>query len=326
MKFRICVLLFLVFIVGLIAVPDVSSVQGQSSSVMKLQILLDRAGYSPGEIDGRMGTNVEKAIGVFQEISGIPVSGRPDDDTMAALGDTELDSLLVDYTVTSEDVAGPFVKNIPKDPMEQARLPRLGYTSVLEGLAEKFHSSPDLLRQINPRAEFQEGETIRVPNLQRVDPEVSRPILSPVRNASNPESRNEYPIVVVTQETSNVILRGANNEVLFYAPATVGSERDPLPVGEWKVTVIRKAPVFYYSPELFWDAEPEHSKTKIAAGPNNPVGLVWIGVNAPHYGLHGCPEPAEIGHSASHGCVRMTNWDALRLASLIRPGTKVIFQ
>jgi lipoprotein-anchoring transpeptidase ErfK/SrfK len=113
--------------------------------------------------------------------------------------------------------------------------------------------------------------------------------------------------------------------VLFYAPVTTGSEHDPLPIGEWKVNGIQHDPPFHYNPDLFWDAEPKHAKATIPPGPNNPVGLVWIDISRPHYGLHGTPEPSAIGRTASHGCVRLTNWDALKLASLVRPGTHVVF-
>jgi len=116
-----------------------------------------------------------------------------------------------------------------------------------------------------------------------------------------------------------------DGKVLFYAPVTTGSEHDPLPIGEWKVTSIQFNPKFHYNPDLFWDADPSHTKATIQPGPNNPVGLVWINLSKEHYGLHGTPEPATIGRTQSHGCVRLTNWDALKLAGLVQPGTRVIF-
>ena len=112
----------------------------------------------------------------------------------------------------------------------------------------------------------------------------------------------------------------------MYAPVTVGSSNDPLPIGDWKVTGVQRDPVFHYNPDLFWDADPSHAKAKIPAGPNSPVGLVWIDLSRPHYGLHGTPEPSRIGHTESHGCIRLTNWDALRVAALVAPGTKVLFR
>ena len=296
------------------------------SSLVKLQILLDRAGFSSGEIDGSAGSNVRKAISAFQDARGLSRAGRSDEATLEALSSAELTEPLVSYTISEKDAAGPFSENIPKDLMEQSKLPHMGYASILEGLGEKFHSKPELLKKLNPASEFQAGDTILVPNVFNL------PDDSQTQNNSSPKSgkkslrtKGTYTIVV-TEQTSDVVLKNPDGEIIFHAPATVGSEHDRLPIGGWKVTTVHRNPVFSYNPELFWDADPTHSKAKIAAGPNNPVGLVWIGLNAPNFGLHGTPEPGKIGHSESHGCVRLTNWDALRLASLIKVGTDVIFQ
>jgi lipoprotein-anchoring transpeptidase ErfK/SrfK len=131
--------------------------------------------------------------------------------------------------------------------------------------------------------------------------------------------------VTVSRASSALTVEDAGGRTILYAPVTTGSEHDPLPVGEWKVTGIQFNPAFNYNPDLFWDADPSHAKAKIPAGPNNPVGLVWIDLSKEHYGIHGTPEPASIGRSQSHGCVRLTNWDALRLAGLVKPGTRVVF-
>jgi lipoprotein-anchoring transpeptidase ErfK/SrfK len=132
--------------------------------------------------------------------------------------------------------------------------------------------------------------------------------------------------VIVSKEKSTLTVENAEGKVILHAPVTTGSEHDSLPLGEWKVTGIHKDPIFYYNPALFWDANPAHAKAQIAAGPNNPVGVVWIGISKEHYGLHGTPEPGRIGYAQSSGCVRLTNWDALRVAALVQPGTRVIFQ
>jgi lipoprotein-anchoring transpeptidase ErfK/SrfK len=107
---------------------------------------------------------------------------------------------------------------------------------------------------------------------------------------------------------------------------TTGSTHDPLPLGTWRITSVTRSPTFHYDPELFWNGDPEKTKVKIAAGPNNPVGDMWIDINKPHYGIHGTPEPGRIGHAESHGCVRLTNWDAVRLAGLVAKGTPVTFR
>lgn len=300
------------------------------SSLIKLQILLDRAGFSSGEIDGSAGTNVRKAISAFQDARGLPRARRSDEATLAALANSELSEPLVNYTISTQDAAGPFTDSIPAGMMEQAKLPHLGYTSILEELGEKFHCTPALLKKFNPESQFQAGDTIVAPNLFNLpdDAQTQYKSSAKVRNGNVNRISNRTPrsTIVVTEKTSDVVLRNAKGEVIFYAPATVGSSHDRLPIGGWKVTAIHRDPVFSYNPELFWDADPANTKVKIAAGPNNPVGMVWIGLNAPSYGLHGTPEPGKIGHAESHGCIRMTNWDALRLASLINVGTKVIFQ
>jgi lipoprotein-anchoring transpeptidase ErfK/SrfK len=130
----------------------------------------------------------------------------------------------------------------------------------------------------------------------------------------------------VSKEGSALRVETDGGTVIFYAPVTTGSEHDPLPLGEWKVTDILWNPKFHYNPDLFWDSDPDHAKAVIPAGPNNPVGVVWIDLSREHYGLHGTPEPARVGKTASHGCVRLTNWDAARVAALARPGTRVIFE
>jgi lipoprotein-anchoring transpeptidase ErfK/SrfK len=132
-------------------------------------------------------------------------------------------------------------------------------------------------------------------------------------------------VVTVSKSTSALTVTDPSGRVLMYAPVTTGSEQDPLPLGEWKVNGVSLNPTFNYNPELFWDADPAHSKAKIPPGPNNPVGLVWIDLSKEHYGIHGSPEPTTIGKTESHGCVRLTNWDAVKLAGMVRPGTRVVF-
>jgi lipoprotein-anchoring transpeptidase ErfK/SrfK len=244
---------------------------------------------------------------------------------------------LTTYVITQEDVAGPFVPAIPVDLPDQASLTALSYTSPLEALAERFHSTPALLKRLNPGAQFAAGEEIQVPNVEPLVAPVEKPAMGPAgtpgRNGSASSSVNpvntvlERPDVVVTvrKHDSALTVKDAAGRVLFYAPVTTGSEHDPLPIGEWKVKGVQFNPVFHYNPDLFWDADPSHAKAKIPAGPNNPVGLVWIDLDKDHYGIHGTPEPSAIGRTESHGCVRLTNWDALKLAGMVKPGTTVIF-
>jgi lipoprotein-anchoring transpeptidase ErfK/SrfK len=272
---------------------------------LQTQVMLDRAGYSPGEIDGTMGTSTKRALEAYTKNGG-KADALPADAVTA-------------YKITEQDAAGPFTP-IPEDMMEKAKLPALGYASLLEALGERFHSSPALLKRMNPAAKFVAGEDIQVPNVAGT----IEPVGPPRGRQSNP-SDPAVTTVTVRKATSALVVTDGTGHVLMYAPVTTGSEHDPLPIGDWKVTGVQKDPKFHYNPDLFWDAEPSHSKATIPPGPNNPVGVVWVDISRPHYGLHGTPEPSTVGKTTSHGCVRLTNWDALKLASLVKPGTKVVF-
>jgi lipoprotein-anchoring transpeptidase ErfK/SrfK len=261
---------------------------------LQTQVMLDRAGYSPGEIDGRTGTSTRRALEAFTKNGGTP------DAAVAPL---------VAYKITAEDAAGPFTPDLPEDMMEKSKLTALGYKNLSEALGEKFHVSPALLKTLNPRAKFAAGEEIQVPNVADAPAPAPAPVVT----------------VTVRKSTSDVTVTDAAGKTLLYAPVTTGSEHDPLPIGDWKVNGVQKNPTFAYNPDLFWDADASHAKAKIPAGPNNPVGVVWVDISRPHYGLHGTPEPSTVGKTTSHGCVRLTNWDALKLAALVKPGTKVVF-
>jgi lipoprotein-anchoring transpeptidase ErfK/SrfK len=270
------------------------------------QVMLDRAGFSPGEIDAHRGPGTDRALAAYSK-SGGDAGATPQD-------------ALTDYTITDQDAAGPFTSAIPADMMAMSKLPALGYTSLAEMLGERFHASPALLRRLNPEAAFAAGERIKVPNVAGAVPPVGPP---PGRqsDANSPATTTIW----VHKSTSDLTATDATGRVLMYAPVTTGSVHDPLPIGEWKVNGVQRNPQFHYNPALFWDAKSQDAQTTIPPGPNNPVGVVWIDLSRPHYGLHGTPEPSKIGKTESHGCVRLTNWDALKLAALVKPGTRVVF-
>ena len=291
----------------LLAPSVMAAAPAPADSTLRAQVLLDRAYFSPGEIDGAAGSNLRRALNGFQANRGISVTGELDAATWAALNADAAPELQT-YTIDATDVAGPF-KAIPTDMMEKAKLPALGYTSALEGLAEKFHASPALLKKLNPGKD-----------LSRAGEEIVVPAVTPT--APLPAAAK----VVVDKSDSTVSLQDAAGKTIAQFPASTGSEHDPLPLGEWKIQGIARDPVFHYNPALFWDANESHAKAKIPAGPNNPVGVVWVDLSKEHYGIHGTPEPSRIGKTQSHGCIRLTNWTALLLAKAVSPGMTALLQ
>jgi len=280
------------------------------------QIRLDQHGFSPGQIDGSLGPSTTRALAAFQEAHGMSASGQPDCAVWEALDAGDQKPALAPYTVTADDVKGPFIKRLPASMEAAAKLPRLQYTSPLEALSERFHAAPALLKRLNPRARFSAGEQITVPAVTPFD-EAAKP---------QPDPAAAGVSVSVSREESALRVTAADGTLVFFAPVSSGSTHDPLPIGTWKVTAVTWHPSFHYNPDLFWDASPKDDAATVKAGPNNPVGVVWIGLDLEHYGLHGTPEPSKIGAAASHGCVRLTNWDAARVAALVQRGTPVVFK
>ena len=347
----------------------IGTLDARSRRNLATQVALDRAGFSPGELDAASGNNTRRALQAFQKAQGLPATGQLDDRTITSLGDV-FTYPVANYAISANDIAEPSTEPIPTDMMEKSKLPKLGYASIQELLAERFHMSPKLLQRLNPQAKFERGEVITVPNVELFiapglsaspaqtsaaaaqpdatptgaaptktpdatpaagskptapDTKPTAPVAKPPAAGSKPAS-TAGNVITVSDKEKSLMVENASGETIFFAPVTVGSKNDPLPVGEWKVNGVSRNPTFNYNPDLFWDADPAHAKAKIPAGPNNPVGVVWIDLSKEHYGIHGTPEPSRIGYTESHGCIRLTNWDAMRVAALVAPGTKVVLR
>ncbi len=275
-------------------------------ALLRAQVLLERARFSPGQIDGGAGSNTTRAIAGFQRARGLDPTGQLDQPTWQAL-ERDAAPALVTHTLVEADVAGPF-RPVPDDMMAQAKLDALGFASVEEAVAEKFHASPELLARLNPGKALEAGTDIVVPNVAAL------PALAPAAT------------VVVDRSDSVVRLQDAGGDTYAQFPASTGSEHDPLPLGTWEIKGVAVDPSFHYDPALFHGADGSHAKATLAPGPNNPVGAVWIDLSKEHYGIHGAPDPEEIGKTQSNGCIRLTNWSARAVADAVKPGTPALLQ
>ena len=285
---------------------------GPDPVLVKAEVLLDRARFSPGEIDGQMGENFQKALAAFKVAQGLPDDSKLDAAKLDAatwekLTATSNEPVIKDYTITAEDVRGPFIKSLPSfEAMKN--LPHMGYLSATEELAERFHMSEGLLRALNPGKSFDKpGTAIAVADVAR-----------------KPTSDK---VVRIEIDKTKRTLRGfdkAGNLVVF-DPASIGSEERPAPSGTFKVTDVQFNPIYHYDPKLKFKGVNSKKPFDIQPGPNNPVGSVWIGISSPGYGIHGTPDPSRVSKSYSHGCIRLTNWDAENLAALVSKGATVDF-
>ena len=330
--------------------PDPALADDQPRPVMQLQVVLDRLGFTPGVVDGKQGLSTRNAIRGFQESRGLPTTGELDAGTRQALaGWSNIPATRV-VTIPADFAAGPF-EATPEKPEDQAKLPALGYQSLDEKLAERFHTTPAVLLALNsakaapastasasskPLSEpatashFQAGQQLRVPNVGAdavdsasvADARWRDTLIMLGVGSHQPKAEK----VVVSKSQGTLRAYDAAGKLIGMYTATMGSRHDPLPLGAWKVVGIARNPDFAFNPELFWDVPDSHAKQRLPPGPNGPVGIVWIDLDKPHYGIHGTPEPESIGRAQSHGCVRLTNWDAARLAQMVKPGTAVVFE
>jgi lipoprotein-anchoring transpeptidase ErfK/SrfK len=279
-----------------------------SAVVLKAQVLLDRASFSPGAIDARADDNFAKALAAFQRAHDLAASGKLDADTWEQLAGGDGVPALVEYEIRDDDVKGPFTPRIPKRLEDMSRLDHLGYTGPVQLLAEKFHVSQSLLRQLNRgRALDRAGSVIVVPNVRgaRADDAVARVEVDKARKA--------------------VRAFAADGSLVAFYPASIGSQEKPAPSGTFRIRGVAEHPTYHYDPKFQFKGVKAQHKFTIRPGPNNPVGLVWIDLSKPSYGIHGTPDPTKIGKTQSHGCIRLTNWDALDLAHRVRKGVQVAF-
>lgn len=352
-------------------VPDIPD--SEPRPVMQAQVVLDRQGFGPGVIDGKMGLSTENALEGFQEANSLDVTGKLDEATKARLAEWEAIPATRVVRIPADWGSLEYART-PDEAADQAKMERLGYQSLDEKLAERFHTTIDVLKMLNPGgkpagmkdgaaqdaakptptptastspkpspsasgadtvdtsplpATFAAGQLIRVPNIggDRIapgavdDPDWQQTLQSLGVGTEQPKVDR----VVVDKSDSVLKAYDKAGELVALFTVTSGSSNDPLPLGNWKVNGVAKNPPFAYNPELFWDVPDDEEKQQLPPGPNGPVGVVWIDLSKEHYGIHGTPEPQTIGRSQSHGCVRLTNWDAARLAQMVSPGTKVEF-
>jgi lipoprotein-anchoring transpeptidase ErfK/SrfK len=297
------------------------------SLIAKAEVLLDRDHFSPGEIDGMNGDNYRRAARAFQQANNLPTTGILDAATWTALTSNASGPVLKPYTITVADIAGPFDMQFPVDLKQMAELHGLSYTSPLAELAEKFHINMGFLRKLNPRADFEHsGQEIVVADVKPLNLRAGRDTFEAIPPNNNEGAANEsVATIVVDRPARNVRAYDKEGRLLAFYPATIGSEEKPAPSGAFKVRGVAWNPDYIYDPKFAWKGVNVRHKLTIRPGPNNPVGLVWIDLTAPTYGIHGTPEPANIGKTESHGCIRLTNWDAVDLAAMVRPGTVVKF-
>lgn len=335
----------------------------ESRPLMQAQVVLERLGFGSGIIDGTMGASSTNAITGFQEARDLPVTGKLDEATTKALA--QWDNIPATRIVTIPQSWGEITfAPVPEGAAQQAEMALLGYEGIAEKLAERFHTTPDVLAQLNPggkpasmKAEqarsaastksaeasdgrrkppsgtsvtYTAGQKVRVPNVgaDRIDASTvdNKGWLETLRSLGVGTDQPSVAKILVDESEGWLKAYDKDDQLVAMFTVTTGSQNDPLPIGTWKVTGVAYNPPFAYDPKLFWDVPDSKDSQQLPPGPNGPVGVVWIDLTKDHYGIHGTPAPETIGRAQSHGCVRLTNWDAARLAQMVSPGTQVVFQ
>jgi lipoprotein-anchoring transpeptidase ErfK/SrfK len=300
-------------------------------TVFHAQVLLGAAGFSTGVIDGKEGMSFKAAVRGFQQSRGLQVSGKLDGPTRRALLEQDRPST-VWVKLGRTDISGDYVYPFPRKPEGQAKLEFASYRNMLEEVAERYHTTPDTIVALNgPKALIGVGQTLRLPN---VIPTSTSYQGSPLKDeyrawfvklnveANVPQGSK----IVVDKSEGQLKVLDDSDRLIAQFPVTTGSEHAPLPIGTWKIPTFSFLPPFHYQPDLFWDVDDSKDEKMLPPGPNGLVGVAWLDLSKEHYGIHGTPEPQTIGRTESHGCIRMTNWDVLRLSRMVKPGVKAVFQ
>ena len=298
--------------------------------IFHAQVLLDVAGFPAGVIDGKKGMSFRKAVQGFQESRGLDQTGELDGPTRQALLSIGRQST-VNLSLGREVFDGTFVYPFPKDPEDQAKLNFLGYRNQLEKLAEMFHTTPDTIVALNgPDKLMRPDEVLRLPNVlptSRAYGDKLKPEYAKWFNTLNVDANQAKGDHVVVDKSEGVLkVMESSEKLVAQFPVTMGSSHDPLPLGNWKATTYAFLPPFHYQPDLFWDVADDKEEKRLPPGPNGPVGVAWLDLTKENYGIHGTGAPETIGRAQSHGCIRMTNWDVLRLSRIMKPGFKAVFQ
>ncbi len=300
-------------------------------SILHVQVILDKLGFGPGVLDGRGGASLVKALEGFQESRGLRVTGKPDAATLRALYPYRSARPTVTLTLDARALQGPYQDPIPKDYAEQAKLEAMPYRTPVEKLAEMFHTTPAVLVALNPAGtKLEPGQRIVFPNAlpssraypADATPEWRQTLAQLNVNAAVPEAAK----IVVDKSDKVLRVYDDGGRLVGQYSATIGSASDPLPLGNWKVLHVSPNPDWKMNPKILKSVSDRKEAQIIPPGPNNPVGVVWIDLSREHYGIHGTPDPEKIGRTESNGCVRLTNWDAARVALMVKSGTPVTFQ